>query len=575
MTMTDCLIKIKHSTTQYALDVDSGKIVAGKYVILACKRHLNDLERQGNDDFPYIFDEPKADKVFSFAEKHCRHIEDGLTVRKGDPITLDPFLKFIVGSVFGWVHKDTGLRRFRKAFEQVARKNSKSTTLSVVGLYMFAADGEGGPQVYTAGTQRDQAKIVYGASEQMVELDKPLRKRIRIQKSRSTMTHKKNGGRMMPLSRETKKMDGFNPHCGIIDEYHAHPTSDMYDVIISGMGMRRQPLLFVITTAGFNLSSPCYSEYRYCKKVLEGIYDNDEYFIYIAEMDEDDDINDESNWIKANPLLAQTPEGMKYLRGELKIAQEMPEKQRGVFTKNFNLWVDQKDNGFLPLSKWEKCGSTKDNPMPDLTNLECYVGGDLSKKIDLTSISFEFPLDDGRYAVLSHSFIPEDTLAEKRQTDKVPYDLWVKQGWITVTPGAVTDYKFVFSYIIRIAGENGWKIREICFDPYNASQLIIDFQDEGYEAIEIRQGYQTLSGPTKDFRDMVYMKRIIHDNNPVLRWAFSNAVIRQDHNENIMLDKDKSPERIDPAAAVIDSHVRAMINEDSSSVYDEAGFTFL
>lgn len=550
-------IKTMHPTTQYSASVVSGEIVAGKYVILACKRHLNDLKRQGTEEFPYIFNEEKANKPFDFAEKYCRHIEDGHTVRKGDPIILDPFLNFIIGSVFGWVQKDTGLRRFRKAYEQVGRKNSKSTTLSVVALYMFAADGEGGPQIYTAGTMREQAKIVYDASDAMVKQNKRLKSKIRSTR-RNIMFHKTNGGKMLPLSKEIKKMDGFNPSCGIVDEYHAHPTSDMYDVLMSGMGMRRQPLMFVISTAGFDLSSPCYAEYLYCKKVLDGEFTNDEYFIYIAEMDKGDDINNESNWIKANPLLAQTEAGIAFLRGELKIAQEMPEKRRGVFTKNFNIWYDQKDNGFISMERWAECG-VDDKDMPETKGTDCYVGIDLSKKIDLTSVSFEFKLKDGRYVVYSHSFIPEETLQAKTQTDKVPYALWVSKGWITVTPGGVTDYKFVEEYILNQAALNEWKIREICFDPYNATQFANDLQAKGYECIEIRQGMQTLSGPTKDFRDMVVARKIIHNRNPVLRWALSNAVTRQDHNENIMLDKDKSTERIDPAAAVIDSHVRAFI----------------
>ncbi len=561
-----CLIN-HHPTTQYAHDVVSGKITAGKYVILACKRHLNDLERQGCKDFPYVFEEAKADKVFKFAETHCRHIEDGLTVKQGDPVTLDPFLKFIVGSIFGWVHQDTGMRRFRKAYEQVARKNSKSTTLGVVGLYMFAADGEGGPQVYTAATQRDQAKIVYGASEKMVELDKPLRKRIKIQKSRSVMLHRKNGGRMMPLSRDAKKMDGFNPHCGIIDEYHEHRTSEMYDVLISGMGMRRQPLIFVITTAGFNLSSPCYAEYKYCKKVLEGIYQNDEYFIYIAEMDKDDDINDEGNWIKCNPLLAQTKDGLKYLRGELKIAQDQPDKRRGVYTKNFNKWLDQKEDGFMDMDKWEACGT---DDFPDVRGHVCISGIDLSKKIDLTSVGFEIPLMDGRFAVLSHSFIPEETLAKKMQTDNVPYDLWVQQGWITVTPGAVVDYRYVLKYVVDKFEEYKWKGKEVCYDEWSAGLIVQDFSDEGFETVEIKQRITTLSEPTKNFRELVYQKKIIHNNNPVLTWAVSNAVEISDPNENIKLAKNKSTERIDPIVSLINAHVRAVFAEPKVDVSEFA-----
>ncbi|MFC5528481.1 terminase large subunit [Cohnella yongneupensis] len=555
-----------HPTTQYALDVQSGRIVAGKYVILACERHLRDLDRQGSDDFPYVFDEEKANKVFNFAEKHCRHIEDGLTVRKGDPVILDDFLQFIVGSIFGWVHQVTRLRRFRKAYEQVARKNSKSTTLSVVSLYMFAADGEGGPQVYTAATMREQAKVVYDAAAKMVSTSKQLKKKISLRVNK--MFHKVNGGKMLPLSKETKSMDGFNPHAGIIDEYHAHPNSDMYDVIVSGMGMRRQPLLFIITTAGFDINGPCFQEYDYCCKVLEGTLVNEEYFIYIAQMDKDDDIEDESNWPKCNPLMARSPEGMQYLRGQLNTAKDKPGDRRNVWTKNFNVWLDQKENSYMPMDRWRLCGASDLNPFPDLTGMQCFVGMDLSKKIDLTSIGFEFPLDDGRFAVLSHSFIPEETLKAKIQSDNVRYDVWVDQGWLTVTEGSVVDYREVQRYMLELAEKNGWKIQEVCYDEWSAGLISQELADKGLQLTEIPQRMNTLSEPTKNFRELTFQKKIIHNNDPVLSWAMSNAIEKQDHRENIALDKARSTNRIDPAAALMNAHVRAMLRpKPRKSIY--------
>jgi len=343
----------------------------------------------------------------------------------------------------------------------------------------------------------------------------------------------------------------------IIDEYHAHPTSEMYDVIVSGMGQRLQPLLFIITTAGFNLASPCYEEYTYCCKVLEGILENEQYFIYIAQLDKGDDYKDERNWIKANPLLAQTEEGMEYLRGEFKIARDVPSKMRNFLTKNLNVWVDQKDDGYMQMEKWKACAGE----MPDLAGRECYVGIDLSSKIDLTSVGFEFPLEDGRFVVLSHSFMPEETLAEKRKTDKVPYDLWVRQGWITATVGAGVDYRYIMKYIQEQVANNDWVVKEICCDPWNATQFA-----------QVPQGIKTLSEPTKNFRDLVLQKKIIHNNNPVLTWAMSNAVTREDHNNNIMIDKKKARERIDPVAALINAHARAMVaDKPKRSVYERRG----
>lgn len=546
------------AVTQYAEDVIAGRVVTGKLVRLACERHLRDLARQGAPDFPYVFDPARAERVFAFYG-FCRHVKGKLA---GNPIILDPWQKFILGSIFGWVHRDTGLRRFRKAYVQVGRKNGKSTMLSGLGLYMLMADGEWGAEVYATATKADQARIVYDAARTMAIRSPDLLKR--LEPGRARMVYPYTESVFMPLSKDTKSLDGLNPHLGIIDEYHAHLTSEMYDVLVSGMGQRAQPLLFVITTAGFDLSSPCYEEYTYCVKILQQVLVNEEYFVYIAQLDPEDNPQDESVWIKANPLLATTEEGMQYLRGELRAALDVPSKMRSFLTKNMNVWVDQAEDGYMPMDKWRAANGE----IPDLRGHPCYVGVDLSAKIDLTSVAFEFPLEGGHFVVLSHSFMPEETLAVKRKTDKVPYDAWVRQGYITVTPGAVVDYQFIRQYIKDQVERNGWDIQEICVDPWNATQFATDMMNDGFRVVEIIQGIRTLSEPTKHFREMVLAGKVIHDGNPVLTWAMSNAVERQDHNGNIMLDKAKSRQRIDPAAALINAHVRAMHHHAMGGSYD-------
>jgi phage terminase large subunit-like protein len=542
----------KDKVTRYAREVTAGRIVTGLRVKQACERHLRDLERQGTKAFPYIFDPSKAERVFAFFA-FCRHVKGKLA---GKPIELADWQKFIVGSIFGWVHKDTGLRRFRKAYVQVGRKNGKSTMLSGLGLYMLMADGEFGAEVYATATKHEQARIVYDAARVMASRSPDLLKR--LEPGMAATLHRASESKFMPLSKDTKSLDGLNPHLGIIDEYHAHQTSEMYDVIVSGMGQRSQPLLFVITTSGTELACPCYEEYTYCGKLMERVLANEEYFVYIAELGKDDKPKDESVWIKANPLLATTKEGMAYLRSELQVALDVPSKMRNFLTKNMNQWVDQKEDGYMPMEKWEACKGE----LPELRGMSCYVGGDLSAKIDLCSVGFEFPLEDDKYAVYSHSFIPEDTLAAKRKTDKVPYDLWVKQGHITVTPGAVVDYQFVRKYIKDKLGAEGWIPVETCLDPWNSTQFATDLQSDGFVVVEIIQGIKTLSEPTKHFRESVLSGKVIHDGNPALTWAMSNAVTRQDHNENIMLDKSKATQRIDPVAALMNAHVRAMVREE-------------
>jgi phage terminase large subunit-like protein len=552
---------LKQWLIDYCHDVLNGEIVACQKHKWACERFLRDIEREGTEEFPYIFDEEKALRFLKWMTLF-KHTKGKLA---GKHIEPHPIQIFVFGNIYGWVHKDTGLRRFKKGYWQVARKNAKSQSLACVGSYEAFAFGENMSEVYIGATKTEQSRIVWNEIKAQIQGCDFLKGKYKI--AYGKIEHLKSGSFIAALSKDAGKTgDGLNVQCGIIDEYHAHPTSEIYDVLVSGTGARPQPLMMIITTAGFDLSHPCYSvEYQYVSKLLDpnNPIENDEYFVMINELDKDDDIKDEKNWEKANPILCSYEEGVNFLRGELKAALDVPEKMRNFLTKNMNRWVDMKDNGYMDMSKWAACG--QDFDLSIIEGLECTVGVDLSAKIDLTSVGFEFK-KDGKYIVLSHSFMPEDTLDRKRKTDKVPYDLWVQQGWITTTPGAVVDYNFIKSYIKQFEQRYNVKVREICADPWNATQFMQDMEAEGYTVVEIRQGIQTLGGATKDFREQVYQGNVIHNNNPVLTWALSNAVTRQDANENIMLDKSKSTERIDPIVAVLNAHVRAMLKNETIDI---------
>ncbi|KYD12431.1 terminase large subunit [Saccharococcus caldoxylosilyticus] len=552
---------LKQWLIDYCHDVLNGDIIACQKHKWACRRFLRDVEREGTDEFPYVFDEEKALRFLNWMTLF-KHTKGKLAGQRIEPA---PIQVFVFGNIYGWVHKETGLRRFKKAYWQVARKNAKSQSLACVGSYETFAFGESMAEVYIGATKTEQSKIVWNEIKAQIQGCDFLKGKYKI--AYGKIEHLKSGSFIAALSKDAGKTgDGLNVQCGIIDEYHAHPTSEIYDVLVSGMGARPQPLMMIITTAGFELQHPCYSvEYQYVSKILDpnNPIENDEYFVMINELDKDDDIKDERNWEKANPILCSYEEGLAYLRGELKTALDVPEKMRNFLTKNMNVWVNMRENGYMDMSKWAACG--QDFDLSIVEGLECTVGVDLSAKIDLTSVGFEFK-KDGKYIVLSHSFMPEDTLDRKRRMDKVPYDLWVQQGWITTTPGAVVDYNFIKSYIKQFEQQYNVKIREICADPWNATQFMQDMGAEGYTVVEIRQGIQTLGGATKDFREQVYQGNVIHNNNPVLTWALSNAVTRQDANENIMLDKSKSTERIDPIAAVINAHVRAMLKSETIDI---------
>jgi phage terminase large subunit-like protein len=467
---------------------------------------------------------------------------------------------FVFGNIYGWKHRDTGYRRFRKAYWQVGRKNAKSQSLACVGSYEMFAMTNGMAEVYCAATKRDQAKIIWHETRVMLDGCHELQGAYKVAYGKIEVPS--SGAIMLPLSKEDRKTgDGLNPQCGIVDEYHAHDVPDIYDVLWTGMGARPQPLLMTITTAGYELSYPCYRiEYQYVSQILDPNSDveADEYFVMINELDPDDNIRDEAVWAKANPILCSYPEGRDYLRQSLHEALDAPEKMRAFLTKNMNMWIDQRAAGYMPMDKWRACVVDK---LPDLKGRECYVGVDLSARIDLTSVAFDIPFDDGKHIVLSHSFMPAETLSARAKQDKIPYELWAKQSWLTPTPGAVVDYDYVSSYITTRAEELGLIIREICYDPYNATQWAGEMAEQGYTMVEIRQGVRTLGEPTKHLRELVVSGKLLHDGSPVLSWAMGNAVTRVDHNGNIQLDKGKAIQRIDPAAALVNAHVRAMLHE--------------
>ena len=540
----------------------------------ACERFLNDLKKSGTKDFPYIFDEEKALRFFEWAALH-KHTKGVLA---GEPIEFTPIQRFIFGNVYGWVHQDTGLRRFRKAYWQVARKNAKSQSLAIVGDYELMALGEPMSEVYIGATKSMQAKIIYNEVVAMLKRC-PLLKG-KWHESYGVIRHPKSDSILRALSKDDGKTgDGLNPQCGLIDEYHAHPTDEILEVINTGMVARRQPLLFIITTAGTNFGGPCYRvEYPLVEKILDPSLDFDvaDYFCMVNELDRDqegnliDDVKDEECWVKANPIAATYPEGLANIRSKLASALESPEKMESFLTKNMNLWVNQSAMSYMDMAKWKERGAITEIPV-DTYGRSAYVGIDLSKRIDLTAAGIILPIDvDGifKYVVRAHGFIPEDTVAVHEKTDKVPYRAWAKAGHLTITPGDVVDYRFIESWIHETTDDLGVNVKELCYDPYNATHFAQDFDAQGITTVEVRQGMRTLSEPTKAFREEAYRGNILHEPNPLLDWAVSNAVTKRDHNENIILDKEKSTNRIDPIAAVINAFSRARVTaEEDMSDY--------
>ena len=531
-------------TTKYAKMVMAGEIVAGKYVRLACKRHLDDLKKSKNKSFPYYFDKETAEVRFDFY-KLCRHYKGEFA---GKPIEPGLWQCFIQGNVFGWKEKDTGLRKYCEVYEQIAKKNGKSTDAATTGLYCMILDGESGPEIYSAASGRDQAKIIFETAKQMVMRSPELKEYINI------LTNNLNSplttGKFEAVSSEAGTLDGKDVYVAFVDELHAHKTRDVYDILKGGIIGRLQPILWVATTAGMQVNGICKERYDYSVKVLEGIIDDPTLFAYIAQPDEGDDILDPKNFIKANPNLGVSVKE-KDLLIKAKQAKELPSAYTQFACKHMNLWVSA-SNRWMDMEKWAKSGQDIDI---DLSHRRCFCGVDLSSKLDLTSVTLDFPLDNGYYAAISHSFIPEATMYEKERKDNVPYSAWVKQGYITVIPGEAIEQQWIMDYIMLMSKK--YKIVEIDYDPWNATEFAQRMEAEGFTCVEVRQGHRTFSEPMKDVERLVLQKKLIHFNDPVLRWAISNTVATADSAGNIKPDKSKSTQRIDPSVSLITAHSRA------------------
>jgi phage terminase large subunit-like protein len=569
--------------TVYAIDVVEGRRTVGAQERLACRRHLDDLKRSESEDFPYRFDEAKAERIYTWFS-YCKHLEGP---KAGTPIILEPFQKFDLGCIFGWVWKETGYRRYQKALVMEARKNGKSITCSGIGLYLMCGDGEETPQVYCAAVDRGQAGVIYDAAQAMAYKSPDIAKRLKIRNYK--ISHMTRGGKMIPLSADTKNKDGFNPSGALIDEYHAHPTSQIYDLIWSAWGQRSQALMMIITTAGFEtVENPCYKEYEYCKSILNRAILNERYFVMIRELDPDDDEHDPANWIKANPLRASTPEGLARLKEQHDEAfnSGIPEKVRNFRVKNLNRFVNETESSYMGerIQKWRALGKLRDEFLAITKGKKAIVGVDLSKSVDLTAVAYLFVLEDKKawtekskktqagkeieveiehpavlkVAIAAHGFLPEASLVQHEKTDKIPYRDWSREGWLTITEGEVTDYKAIKDYIEECELGQGWKMHEFAFDPYNATMMANELQREGVTIVQIRQGVQTLSEPTKRLRDLVASGDVTHDGNPLLTWCLENAREVQDNNENIKLSKKNASDtkRIDLAAAAINALVR-------------------
>ncbi|MEI6317427.1 MAG: terminase TerL endonuclease subunit [Pseudomonadota bacterium] len=546
----------------YADRVLGGQQPACKWVKAACQRHIDDLATAEQADYAYEFRPELAARVISFVEL-LRHVKGKW---RGARLELEPWQKFVLACVFGWVRKSDGMRRFRTVYLEVPRKNAKTTLLGGVGLYMLVADGEGGAEVYSAATTRDQAKIVFEIAQQMTLFDGQFRARFGVEALTNALLVKDTASKMTPLSAEGSTLDGLNVSCALIDELHAHKTRTVHDVLDSGTGSRQQPLLFKITTAGSNRAGVCYDQRNYLTKVLNATLrrhggmgyrvdgdaaDDESFWGLIYTIDDQDDPFDETTWAKANPNLGVSVE-LEDMRRMAAVAKVQAASLSEFLTKRLNVWVNA-DAAWMNMAAWDACARTGAKPA-ELAGESCVTALDAAFIKDLFSRVTVWRID-GKWRVHARHYAPEALLQRKGNEQLLA---WAADGWIRTTPGEVLDIEVVREELL--ADAKAYDMREVAFDPWQLRQFASEMMDEGLVMVEMRANVQTFSEPMKALDRLVAAGELEHDGDPVLGWMVSNVVCHYDAKDNIYPRKERPEQKIDGAIALIMALGRAMVN---------------
>lgn len=557
------MTKKLHPAEQYAVDVRDGRIPVCRYVRLAVERYFRD--RANAVEKGWYFDERAAARPIDFI-RNLPHIKGEWA---GRSIELEPWQQFFLWNLFGFRRAATGYRRFREAYLEVARKNGKTTLLAGIGCYMLFADGEAGAEVYSCATTRDQARECFGAAQEMVRRCTLSRRAKIFRSAGGTISYEANGSIFKPLSSDANTLDGKNASCTIVDEFHAHKTDEVYAVMKSSMGARRQPLMCIITTAGFNLAGPCFTYRSSAIKMLEGIIEDDTSLAMIYTHDNREELADPAMWVKSNPCFGASVKP-EYLEEQYHTMRTKPEQESSIMTKNFNLWVQASDI-WIGDDVW--CANRSQTDVETLNGCECYGGLDLGAVNDFSALVLEFH-ENGRTQVLPFFWIPEEKYRSRREMlrENANIDVWVRQGFLRVTPGNVTDYGIIRNDIIEL--RDRYSILKIGYDRWNSSQLVIDLLAEGLPMDGFQQSISNISPPTKDFERIVRLGEYEHFDNPILRWQISNTVVWRDANDNLKPVKNRSPEKIDGVVAAIMAHgewMSAQRSPEQVSVYEEHG----
>jgi phage terminase large subunit-like protein len=528
----------------YAERVVSGEIVAGRYVRLACHRFLADLKAAERARATWRFDPERAVEPMRLAEL----LPNIKGPQAGRPIRLMDWQCWIFSNLFGFVDRKTGDRRFRQACVYCPRGNGKTSMAAPIALYLTFLEGEGGAEGYAAAVTRDQAKILWDVAKAMVDRTPALSSRFGVATSRNSIYQPSTSSKFVSISSDAKALDGLNVHVAVCDEIASHRTANVYDVLLTALGKRAQPLLLSISTATGNNAGIGRKIHDYTQKVLEGSLKDERFFGVIYAADMNDPVWEESTWIKANPGWGVTvqPDAIRAIANQ---ARASPAQEIAFKTRHLNLWTSADTSLFL-MEAWHRCRKPSLR-LEDFEGMECYAGIDLSSKIDMTSACLIFPIrtagEPTRYAIFSRSWLPEATVEGARNAS---YPEWARTGALTVTEGEVIDFDAVESFLLEAADR--FDLRSVGYDPWSAKQLAQRMTNAGVPMVEVRQTVMNLSEPTKELDALMRSGRIAHDGNPVLAWAISCVIGRYDEKGNVFPKKDRnSDNKIDAAIAAI------------------------
>lgn len=526
------------TTSDYARRVAAGEIVAGLWVRLAAKRHLDDLVHGPARGL--IWQHASAEHALNFIE--CLRHYQGATA--GQRFILSAWQRFVVGCVFGWYAAE-GQRRFRIAYIEIGKGNGKTPLAAAVALYALVADGEAGAEVYSAATSREQAGICFNDCRQFVMASAPLMNRLHL--GTNNIAYLATSSYLRTVSAEGRGLDGKRPHVVIVDELHEHPNATVVEKMRAGTKGRTRALIFEITNSGYDQTTVCFEHHDYSIKVLQGVIENDSWFSYIAALDKGEDpFSDPAVWIKANPNLGVSVT-RQYLEEQVREAKDIPSKRSMVLRLNFCRWTEASEN-WTDLDHWDQCASPVQ--LSALAGRRCFGGLDLASTSDFSALCYVFPPEqDGElWQVVLRLYLPEAAVKKMAEKQRLPVDVWVREGLITVTPGNVTDFNFIKEDIKRDLEQ--FDVQEIAFDRYNSSQLVTDLMAEGAEMVGFGQGFASMSGPIKELERMYMSHRITHGGHKVLRWMASNVVGVKDAADNVKFDKSKSTQKIDGMVAL-------------------------